>query len=579
MKHLILVFAVIAATVSGLGGCASRLPPGVVAADHPLASEAGAEMLRRGGNAVDAAVASSLALSVVRPYSCGLGGGGFMVIHLENDPRHGTVDVALNYRETCPSGVGPGYYAGVDDPDASRVGGRAVAVPGTVAGLMHALEHYGTLDRAEVFAPAIRLAEQGWAVDDHHALASAGVRTMLDRSDEMRGRFGFVWETLTRRGEIAVGDRLVNPQQARALRLIAEQGAEAFYGGEIGEALVASVRADGGVLTRQDLLAYRVEETEPVRTAWRGKTLVCMPPPSSGGIAIAQLFALVDRLNIDLPATGLPEPADAHLLIESMKHAFADRARHMADPRFSDLPIDAMLSDANLDRAALSIEPGVTHAPDHYGVAPVPPVDGGTSHISVVDRYGNAVACTETINTLFGSRLAVEGFGFCLNNEMDDFTTVAGALNAYGLQQSEANLPEPGKRPLSSMSPTVVLDERGRVEAVAGASGGPRIITATAQVLLRVLLSDASAEDAVAAPRLHHQWRPDAVYTETWSGEAPPAVWVGALESIGHTVRTRREVGVCQLVRRAGPVDERANGRAAWDAASDPRKGGTPAWE
>ena len=455
------------------------------------------------------------------------------------------------------------------------MGGRAVAVPGTVAGLMHALERYGTLDRAEVFAPAIRLAEQGWAADEHHVLAASGVRKSVAASAEMQARFGFVWDQMMRRGEIGAGDRLSNPQQARALRLIAEHGAEAFYGGEIGEALAASVRADGGVLTRQDLLAYRVEETEPVRTAWRGKTLVCMPPPSSGGIAIAQLFALVDRLNIDLPASGLPEPIDAHLLIESMKHAFADRARHMADPRFTDLPIDAMLSEENLDRAAAMVEPGVTHAPHRYGVAPAPHEDGGTSHISVVDRYGNAVACTETINTLFGSRLAVEGFGFCLNNEMDDFTTVAGALNAYGLQQSEDNLPEPGKRPLSSMSPTVVLDERDRVEAVAGASGGPRIITATAQVLLRVLLSDASAEDAVAAPRLHHQWRPDAVYTETWSGELPPAEWVGALESNGHTVRIRREVGVCQLVRRAESVD----GRAAWDAASDPRKGGTPAWE
>jgi gamma-glutamyltranspeptidase/glutathione hydrolase len=306
-----------------------------------------------------------------------------------------------------------------------------------------------------------------------------------------------------------------------------------------------------------------------------------MPPPSSGGIAIAQVFGMIDHLSerhgFEMPPAGFPDSDDAHLLIEAMKHAFADRARHLADPAFADLPIEQMLDARNIGDAAARIDPDAPGATADYGVhrpgpaGPGLPEDGGTSHISVVDAMGNAVACTETINLSFGSMIAAEGF--CLNNEMDDFTTVRGATNAFGLTQSDDNLPEPGKRPLSSMSPAIVLDADGSPFAVAGASGGPRIITATAQSLLRVLLADAGAAEAVGAPRLHHQWQPDAVYFETGGfvsrDDAEGEALRDALARLGHTTRQRTDIGACQLIRRT------RNGR--YEAASDPRKGGRSA--
>lgn len=558
------VVCVLLMVCSVVAGCQRAHTGGVVAADHPLASKAGAEILAAGGNAVDAAVATSLALSVVRPDSCGLGGGGFMVIHLEDDPRHGTINVAVNYRETCPAGIGPDTYAHWADPEASRFGGRAVGVPGTVAGLLYALEHFGTLDRDVVFAPAIRLAEEGFVVDHHHAEAAAAVRERFEANPAWKARFPWVWERLLAGGAIAEGDTLQLPEQARVLRHIATHGRAGFYEGEVADAIVHAIRADGGVLSAEDLRGYEPVRVEPLRLPWRGRTLVVMPPPSSGGIAIAQLFALVDRLGVDLPASGWPDVDDTHLLAEAMKHAFADRARYLADPAFVDVPIEAMLSDGALDAMAARVDRARTHAPSFYGSAGPLPTDGGTSHLSVVDAAGNAVACTETINLHFGSLLAVDAYGFCLNNEMDDFTTIRGAANAFGLRQSDDNLPEPGKRPLSSMSPTIVLDADGRVLAVAGASGGPRIITGTAQALLRVLLADASAAEAAGSPRIHHQWLPNTLRLEP---DAP--AWLrGGLSDKGHGVGTIPAVGAVQIIRRTG---------RGWDAASDPRKGGVPA--
>ena len=547
------------------GGDAGR-QRGVVAADHVLASEAGAEVLRAGGNAVDAAVASCLALSVVRPDSCGIGGGGFMLIHLADGPGGEPRDVALDFRETCPAGIGPDTYARWDDPEASRIGGRAVGVPGTVAGLVEAQARYGVLDRAAVFAPAIRLAEEGFPADRHHVETAREVAARIGERAGWAERFGFVWETMTRGGTTREGDIIRNPGQGRALRLIAEQGAAAFYDGPIAGAIVEAVTRDGGVLTRADLSGYSVRWAEPIRVRWRDKEMLLMPPPSSGGVAIGQMFLLADRVGLSMPAEDWPDAGNAHLLAEIFKHAFADRSRLLADPAFHENPIGAMLDPAGLDRTAGLIDPEHTRPTEDYGVASLPE-DAGTSHLSVVDGRGNAVACTQTINLAFGSLLAVPGYGFCLNNEMDDFTTVRGKANAFGLRQSDANLPHPGQRPLSSMSPTIVLDGGG-VFAVAGASGGPRIITSTAQALMRVLLSGASAGGAVGGPRLHHQWLPDRLDVETWGGEAP---LVEGLADRGHAVGRRRVVGAVQLIRRG------SDGR--WDAASDPRKGGEPAWE
>ena len=540
---------------------------GLVAADHPLAADAGAQMLRQGGNAVDAAVATSAALSVVRSDACGIGGGGFMLIHLNDDPRHGTTSVAINYRETSPAGVGPETYAQLDDPEASRRGGMAVAVPGTVAGLMHALETYGTLDRATVLAPAIALAEGGFQADAHHVRTARSLSNRFARDAGWRERFPLVWERLTAGGTIEVGDRITLPEQARALRLIAERGADAFYRGEIADAIVASVAADGGVLTHDDLAGYSIDVVEPISYELELHRVLSMPPPSSGGIAVAQILSLAERLDLAVPPTGWLQAQDAHVLAESMKHAFADRSRYMADPAFTDVPIDRMLDNGSLGRVARSINPERALEPSAYGAIRVLPEDGGTSHISVIDGHGNAVACTETINLAFGSLVGVRGFGFCLNDQMDDFTTIAGEANAFGLVQSDDNLPEPGKRPLSSMSPTIILDEHGEVVAVAGASGGPRIITSTAQVLLRVLRGHATATQAVDAPRIHHQWLPDQLFLELREGVKPSDQLKSQLAERGHDLRERDEIGAVQFIRRDPQT-------GALDGAADPRKGG-----
>ena len=552
-----------------LVGCASRptldtpVYREVVAADHPDASRAGAEILALGGNAVDAAVATSFALSVVRPYSCGVGGGGFMIIRLPDDPTHGEVATAINYRETAPGAVGPDYYEKLDDPLASRFGGRAVAVPGTVAGLLAALERYGTLDRATVLAPAIRLAAHGYAVDEHRMAAAEGVAALL-RDNGWESRFASLDERLL--GGVHDGAVAINPEQAEVLRRIAEHGRDGFYAGETAEAIVHAVHADGGELSLEDLAGYEPVEVEPLRFEIDGRTFLTMPPPSSGGITMAQTLAIRDLATVRLdPFT----PAErAHILVESLKHAFADRARWLGDPAFVEVPLAGMLDPGYLARRAAMINPDRTFPAERYAFdEPIAPIeDAGTSHFCVVDRFGGAVACTETINLEFGSLVCPPTLGFALNDEMDDFTTRRGEPNAFGLVQSEHNLPEPGKRPLSSMSPTIVLGRDGRVLALAGASGGPRIITGTLQVLLNVLEDDLGAVSAVGAPRLHHQWLPDAVYFEP----GYDANVLLSLHARGHELRQRGTVGECQLVRRS------RDGRG-WEAESDPRKGGRPA--
>ncbi len=536
-----------------------------VAADHPLASLAGAEMLARGGNAVDAAVAASFCLSVVRPQSCGIGGGGFMVIHLPSHPRAGAVDVALNYRETCPGAVGPDFYETRDERD-SRIGGAAVATPGTVAGLLTALETFGTLDRALVLEPAIRAAREGFIADEAYVGAARETAEKFAAEPALQERFPFLFERLLRRGALRVGERIVNPEQARALELIALHGRAGFYEGELARALVDAIARDGGVLAQADLDGYRVARTEPLRVEIEDRTLHTMPPPSSGGVVIAQCFATLSaaRERVDLTR---PWNADfTHLWIESMKHSFADRARHLADPAFVALPLTALLERSMLARRANAIDLERTHAPEHYGWASAPRDDSGTSHVSVVDASGGAVACTETINLAFGSWLEVPGFGFLLNDEMDDFTTRRGAPNAFGLRQSDDNLPAPGKRPLSSMTPTIAFDERGEVLAVAGASGGPRIISGTVQALVSVLVFDLSASEALARPRWHHQWSPNRLRHEREMDREA----LDAARARGHELEATSDVGVVQLIRRA----RHATG---WEAASDPRKGGRPA--
>ncbi len=558
---------------------AGRFQSGAVAADHELASAAGAEMLALGGNAVDAAVATSFALSVVRPYSCGIGGGGFMVIYLPNDPKHGRVSVAINYRETCPAAVGPDFYEKQDDPKASTRGGKAVAVPGTVAGLLHALENYGTLDRRTVLAPAIRLAQSGFAADKDYAARAADIGAQFRAEPELQTRFAFVWERFLNRGNVEIGTLIRMPEQARALELIAMHGAAGFYGGELAAAIRTAVSGDGGVLAASDLGAYTPREVEPLRFGFAVWQILNMPPPSSGGTTMAAALGIFEHSGgaYELRAEERWTARSAHLFTESLRHAFADRSRWLGDPEFGDVPVARLLADANIARMAGMVEPDARLAPDECGTpqeelsAVFAHDDHGTSHLCAVDQWGGAVACTETINLEFGSLLAVPEFGFCLNNEMDDFLTRRGEANAFGLTQSERNLPAPGKRPLSSMSPTIVLDEAGQVIAIAGASGGPRIITGTAQALLNALVLRKSASDSVASPRFHHQWSPDVLrYEAAWASTRGGSSMIEGLQARGHDCRELDgAAGVVQLI-----VRDKDGG---WNAASDPRKGGKPA--
>ncbi len=536
---------------------------GAVAADHPLASQAGAEMLRRGGNAVDAAVAASFCLSVVDPFSCGIGGGGFMVVW---DPatRRG---FAHNYRETAPASMRPETFAELDDPLASRFGGLAVGVPGNVRGLLEALERWGTLDRATVLEPAIRHARDGFQVNAAYLSAVQWVRTMRDEHPGLQDVSQWVWDHLCGGGDLRIGDVLVQPGQADVLGRIADHGAAAFYEGPVADAIVRAVSTSGGDLTRADLSGYRTSTTDALRSTvvFDRYTLLSMPPPSSGGIAMQQMMRMIDMRLDDVPNPSPTNPAWVQLVVECMKHAFADRATHLADGTFHPVPVDRLLASEYLAERAGSIDLRRTGSPTDYGSSAPPPSDSGTSHISVVDADGMAVGCTETINLTFGSLLAVPEFGIVLNDELDDFTARPGKANAFGLRQSPGNAPAPGKRPLSSMSPTIVL-EGDQVRLVAGASGGPRIITGTMQVILNCLLLEMTPAQAVSAARFHHQWLPDVLqFEQGWTADGV----VDAMESIGHATGRRDSVGVVQV------VEVLPDGRKR--AASDPRKGGMPA--
>lgn len=610
-----LIGLLVASCVGCAGGTppfAGRYPHGAIAADHEIASQAGAQMLRLGGNAVDAAVSTSFTLSVVRPESCGIGGGGFMIIHFSEEGirdqkargREVPRDVALNYREMCPWGVGQDFYEKDADPNASTHGGKSVGIPGTVAGLLTALEKYGTLDRATVLAPAIRAAEEGFRADQHFVDSALDVAKDFEKNPAWKERFRFVWVRMCREGKIKVGDVIKLPEQAAALKLIAEQGVAAFYQGPIAQAMIAAVQRDAGVLSQEDLNRFQVASMEPLRFEAFGKTFVTMPPPSSGGVAMAEAIGILARIerksahSLLKPAGSMRGPASTdyndrvwysvapyvpetvHALIESLKHAFADRSQWLGDPAFSEVPTQRLLSASYLDERAATFNPDRTLTSADYGSLDRRTAladDHGTSHLCVIDASGSAVSCTETINQGFGSCLAVDTFGFILNDQMDDFTTHRGKANAFGLRQSDRNLPAPGKRPLSSMSPTIALNADGRVDAIAGASGGPRIITGTMQVLINTTALAMPAWAAVTASRVHHQWSPDVVKVEAELYDSEVARtkdssgrnFIDILQSRGHRVERTDAVGNVQLIAR--------DPHGGWQAACDPRKGGKPA--
>ena len=536
----------------------------VVAADHPAASEAGLEMLRRGGNVVDAAVATGFALSVVRPASSGIGGGGFLVIWNAKQQRAVTID----YREQAPADATRDMYVDKNDkqnvrPDASRHGGLAIAVPAHVAGLCLALRDYGSLDLKTVLEPAIRLCRDGVLIDHHDRHVQTEVLKDFERHPEYRERYKTLLKLYLNDGvPWREGDRIHSPLQ-KVLEQIADKKEPGFYDGPVAAAIVAAAQECGGILTAADLKAIHPQVREPLSATFGPATVYTMPPPSSGGVALIETLNLLEAIDRQFPdarlaTASVDSPMYVHSLTESFKHAFADRASLLGDADFVDVPVKRLTSGRYAAQLASKIDLRRTQPPKNYGAKTVPD-DGGTTHFSIIDAAGNAAACTETVNTLFGSYVVDPEYGIVLNNEMDDFTSQPGVPNAFGLIQSEANAIAAGKRPLSSMTPTIVVKD-GKAQYVVGASGGPRIISATTQVLLRMMRFDQTPVTAVNAPRLHHQWFPNVLELEERTA------LVKELEDREHKISIHPNGAVVQAARRTS--------EGKLQGASDRRKGG-----
>ncbi len=540
-----------AATVSG--------SLGAVAAEHRLASQAGVEILRTGGNAVDAAVAAALASGVVNPSSSGLGGGGFLVVYTAAEGRTHVID----FRERAPKAANRDFFIrdGKADTSASKVGGKAVAVPGEAAGFALALQRFGSKSFAEVAAPAIRLATDGFTVETHLAAQIAHKAADIAAHPGLAGMFLHADGT-----PVGEGETLYRKDLAATLGVLAEEGSQAFYRGGLAADIIAAANAEGGSLTGEDLHSYRAIARPPLVVPFRRWQLVSMPPPSSGGGTMGEVLSILSPY--PLRELGRNSATYLHLLAESFKAAFADRAHYYGDPDFVEVPLSRLLSPGH----ALSIRRRLSAAralPSLSYGAIMTGRDAGTTHISVVDRFGNGAALTTSVNTSFGSMVVVAGRGIILNNTMDDFSIQPGVPNAFGLVGNEANAVAPLKRPLSSMSPTLVIGEHG-LRLVLGASGGPMIITSTVQTTLNVLVFGLDVGEAVDAPRIHHQWMPEVLGVE----KSLPEAVRKSLERRGHRIREFRAIGAVQAVEVITQ-----DGKRIVRAVSDARKGGLAAAE
>ena len=498
---------------------------GMVVAQERTAARIGTDILRRGGNAVDAAVATGFAMAVTYPRAGNIGGGGFMIIH--SAERH--EDVAIDYRETAPAATTPGIFLGSDgkpDNAKSRDSALGIGVPGTPAGLALALEKYGSgkFTLAQLIRPAIDLARNGIVIADDGADTLPDWHRRLARFPASAKIFSRADGTSLREG-----DALVQTDLATTLEAIATQGPRGFYEGPVAEKLVHAIDDAGGIITMDDLKAYQPVTRNPVHGSYRGYDLVSMPLPSSGGIVLVEALNILEGFPLEQMKQGSAD--SLHVLIEAMKRAYADRAHYLGDPAFVSAPVATLVTKdyAGKQRASIDLD----HAtPWADAVSAAPPREGSnTTHFSVVDSFGNAVSNTYTLNFSYGVGLVAEGTGVLLNNELDDFTAAPGASNAYGLVGFEANLPGPGKRPLSSMSPTIVLKD-GKPVLVTGSPGGSRIISTVLQVIVNVLDYHMDVAAAVAAPRLHHQWLPDEVRIERGFAEAT----LDALRAKGHHI-------------------------------------------
>jgi gamma-glutamyltranspeptidase / glutathione hydrolase len=520
-----------------------------IASAHPLATEAGDEILARGGNAFDAAVAVSAALAVVEPYASGVGGGGFWLLHRDSDG----FETMIDGRETAPGAAFRDMYldkSGKPLAEASLTGPRAAAVPGMPAGLVR-LARYGRLPLKTTMAPAIRLAERGFTVDERYLRAARETAGRLERFPQAAAIF-LVAGRPPERGFV-----LRQPALAATLRSIATHGHDGFYRGAVARVLVNSVRAAGGIWTLHDLAAYRALEREPVRFFYGGIRMTTASLPSSGGVTLAQALQILELF--DLGALSAPE--NAHLVVEALRRAFQDRARYLGDPEFAQPPLARLVSKAYARERAASIDPARATPSASLEGGPVAARGESTTHFSIVDREGNRVAATLSINTTFGAGFVAGASGVLLNNEMDDFSIAPGVPNAYGLVGSEANAIAPGKRPLSSMSPTFVEDGRG-ILAI-GTPGGSRIISMVLLAILEYAGSPApDIERLFGAPRFHHQYLPDRVEYEP---DGFSAAWVEGLRARGHELQE----GGRRWGNMQGVFVDKRSGRVS--AYNDPR--------
>jgi gamma-glutamyltranspeptidase/glutathione hydrolase len=530
---------------------------GMVVAQEALAARIGADILKAGGNAVDAAVATGFAMAVTYPRAGNIGGGGFMVIHLARGKRN----IAIDYREISPIRILRDSFLdekGNADPEKSRATGLAIGVPGTVAGLARAHRRYGSgkFTLAQLLAPSIALARDGFVIDGDIADTLSSAQKLFARWPSSAKIFLKPDGTT-----LGAGDRLVQRDLATTLEAIARSGPSAFYDGPIAAKIAVAVREAGGVMTAADLKAYRAKTRRPVIGHYRGYDIVSMPPPSSGGVHLIEMLNVLE--GYDLRKLGHNSPETLHLLIETMKRAYADRAVFLGDPDFVKIPVRGLLSKKYAADLRKAIGEKATLSSEiRYG-DPVKAEGDNTTHFSVVDRFGNAVSNTYTLNLSYGVGLVAEGTGVLLNNEMDDFAAKPLSPNAFGLVGGHANAPAPRKRPLSSMTPTIVL-KNGKVFLVTGSPGGSRIITTVLQIVSNVIDHALPLPDAMAAPRIHHQWLPDQVFVEPGLPEAT----LQALKARGHAI-TLRPPGTAAnsiLVTREGRIgvaDSRTRGALA----------------
>lgn len=536
---------------------------GMVVAAEAEAAKVGTELLNAGGNAVDAAVGVGFALAVTYPAAGNLGGGGFLVGSIGRESSR-VESVALDFREVAPQAATESMFSEAHDQgkeEASLTGHLAAGVPGSVDGMLHALDRWGSLPREQVLAPAIRLAREGFAMTErtHRMLNSSRTRDRMLRYRASADLF------YPKGKAFPAGKIFRQPELANTLELIARNGRAGFYEGEVADHLVTEMKRGGGIIRPDDLKTYRCVERDPIRFKTESGSAITMPPPSSGGVCLAQISKMME--NAKIKASEVGSPRHLHWMAESMRRSFADRNTWLGDPDFVDCHLERLLDPDYLAEKAASIQPEkATPSTSLVSEATLPKESEQTTHYSVVDKHGNGVAVTTTLNGSFGSKVLVPGAGFLLNNEMDDFTARPGVPNLFGLIQGKPNAIAPGKRPLSSMSPTVCLsegaDDEKEVLAVLGTPGGPTIITNVFQVLYALDQLKLSPELAVTMPKMHHQCFPDRLDVE----KRVPQSTQDLLKVMNHRIGTRNSIGDFQLISRMY--------RSDWVGISDPRGAG-----